>query len=287
KREQPAVVLAEAITALIGQLVAAPGHPDLGPFYLLKGLLKGIQRLPWPARTGLLASLYMSTAGLLCAMWQERLPYRHATTTSSPGGGEDPVVDALARGEKEEGRVGVGTQKKVQGMGMLLANDGLYLRNKNFLKDVKELLGEVITAGLSELDELWVQGDLEYSPDVMGGDQARVAKLRYASLTLDFANQLVSTIVMDEKVAAIVISLVEGAARAGARGSGDRGGSASKGRGGLSAYFRETVKFLSSAAHSGLKRRESGNWGVGSGGGEGKEEGWVTVLQGLSGFEEQ
>ncbi|CAM9900360.1 unnamed protein product [Scytosiphon promiscuus] len=68
-------LLCDAVKGLLGALVAVPGHPDLGPFYLLRGLLKAVRRLPWPAGSGLLASIYITAAGMLCAMWQERLPY--------------------------------------------------------------------------------------------------------------------------------------------------------------------------------------------------------------------
>lgn len=37
-------LLAEAVRGLFAALVAAPGHPDLGPFYLLRGLVKAIRR---------------------------------------------------------------------------------------------------------------------------------------------------------------------------------------------------------------------------------------------------
>eukprot|EP00903_Cladosiphon_okamuranus_P009715 g9240.t1 len=72
-------LLCDAVKSLLGALVAAPGHPDLGPFYLLRGLLKAIRSLPWPAGSGLLASLYITAAGSLCIMWQERLPYSVGT----------------------------------------------------------------------------------------------------------------------------------------------------------------------------------------------------------------
>lgn len=41
-------------------------------------------RLPWPAGSGLLPSLYISAVGLLCATWQERLPYSVGATAATP-----------------------------------------------------------------------------------------------------------------------------------------------------------------------------------------------------------
>lgn len=37
-------LLAEAVRSLLAALVAVPGHPELGPFYLLRGLMKAIRR---------------------------------------------------------------------------------------------------------------------------------------------------------------------------------------------------------------------------------------------------
>lgn len=37
-------LLCDAVKSLLGALVAVPGHPDLGPFYLLRGLLKAVRR---------------------------------------------------------------------------------------------------------------------------------------------------------------------------------------------------------------------------------------------------
>lgn len=37
-------LLCDAVKSLFGALVAVPGHPDLGPFYLLRGLLKAVRR---------------------------------------------------------------------------------------------------------------------------------------------------------------------------------------------------------------------------------------------------
>lgn len=44
KEHAGAWLLADAVRSLLGALVAAPGHPELGPFYLLRGLLKAVRR---------------------------------------------------------------------------------------------------------------------------------------------------------------------------------------------------------------------------------------------------
>ena len=47
KDQGGAWLLAGAVKGLLGALVAAPGHPDLGPLYLLRGLLKAVRRQEW------------------------------------------------------------------------------------------------------------------------------------------------------------------------------------------------------------------------------------------------
>lgn len=44
KEHAGAWLLADVVRSLLGALVAMPGHPDLGPFYLLRGLLKALRR---------------------------------------------------------------------------------------------------------------------------------------------------------------------------------------------------------------------------------------------------
>lgn len=145
------------------------------------------------------------------------------------------------------------------------------------------------------------------------------APLRYAWLTMDLANQLVSTVSMEGGAAAVVTSLIEAAARAGARdgrtgrrgsssgrltGSGSLGGGGGGGRhsgsggwvgdsggggggsgGGVWGYFEETVEFVAGVARAGLDgARETVRKTGGSAKAEEQEEACLTLLQGLSGF---
>jgi len=70
--------LAEFIHNFIATLVAVPGHPELGPFYLLRGLQKVVQDYPWPEGTGVKAETYVSMIALLAASAQPALPYHYA-----------------------------------------------------------------------------------------------------------------------------------------------------------------------------------------------------------------
>lgn len=144
------------------------------------------------------------------------------------------------------------------------------------------------------------------------------APLRYAWLTMDLANQLVSTVSMEGGAAAVVTSLIEAAARAGARdgrtgrrgssigrltgsgslggggggrhsGSGgwvgDSGGGGGGSGGGVWGYFEETVEFVAGVARAGLDgARETVRKTGGSAKAEEQEEACLTLLQGLSGF---
>lgn len=84
---------------------------------------------------------------------------------------------------------------------------------------------------------------------------------RYAWLTLDLANQLVSSVSMEGGAAAVVTSLIEAAARAGARDGGTGRGNSSRASGSGSGSIS-----------GGSRRSGSGGWvgdsaGAGGGGG--------------------
>ena len=67
--------LVKEVSALVSLLVAVPGHPDNGPFYLLKGLLGQLNAFPWRAdRTGK-SQVYLAIVAALVAFAQPQLPY--------------------------------------------------------------------------------------------------------------------------------------------------------------------------------------------------------------------
>lgn len=63
-------------------LVVVPGHPENGPFHILKLLLLAIPEYPWQANTGNQARVYVCLINLLCALAQPKLPY-HACQVES------------------------------------------------------------------------------------------------------------------------------------------------------------------------------------------------------------
>merc|ERR1711924_392967 len=56
-------------------LVVVPGHPEHGPFYLVRGLLNAVQRYPWKPANGCKTEVYIHLLGLLSAYAQQKLPY--------------------------------------------------------------------------------------------------------------------------------------------------------------------------------------------------------------------
>ena len=68
--------LLEFLRELLAFLVIAPGHPELGPFYLVKGLLAVIPKYGgWQPTTGNNIRAYMDMISLLSTLHQTRLPY--------------------------------------------------------------------------------------------------------------------------------------------------------------------------------------------------------------------
>ncbi|KAH8066549.1 hypothetical protein JL722_996 [Aureococcus anophagefferens] len=79
------------VTKLVGALVAVPGHPDHGPFYLVKGLLNALPKYEhWQKHTGGRAKATLALLPLLAAYAQRRLPY------AAPGTHLGAVVAAVA-----------------------------------------------------------------------------------------------------------------------------------------------------------------------------------------------
>jgi hypothetical protein len=69
--------LVEFILSFTSCLVAAPGNPEYGPFYLFKGLLTVVQNYSWPNGSDSKIRLLMNTLSTLCAFYQEELPYSY------------------------------------------------------------------------------------------------------------------------------------------------------------------------------------------------------------------
>ena len=64
----------ELILYMLGLLVMVPGHPELGPFYILQGLLTAVPKLPLTAAAAL--QIHTLTLALTSAYAQRTLVYR-------------------------------------------------------------------------------------------------------------------------------------------------------------------------------------------------------------------
>ena len=67
--------LIDYIQALMSTFIVVPGHPEHGPFYLVKGLINAIERYPWKSGASK-TKLFVSMVPLLAAYGQRVLPYR-------------------------------------------------------------------------------------------------------------------------------------------------------------------------------------------------------------------
>lgn len=70
--------LVEFIHTFVAALVAVPGHPEFGPFYLVRGLQKVVQEYPFSEGTSVRAEIYTSMLALLSTAVQSNAPYQYA-----------------------------------------------------------------------------------------------------------------------------------------------------------------------------------------------------------------
>jgi len=106
----------------IALLVAVPGHPEHGPFYLLHGLIKVIEEYEWSLGSTARAEIYLSILALLAASYQKELPYHW------------PKVES---------------------------NDVLYQGTTEYTNELKELIEKMVTATLNEINKLKDSPDID------------------------------------------------------------------------------------------------------------------------------
>lgn len=68
--------LMEATRNILSLLLVVPGRPDIGPFYLVEGLLNAIGLYSWSKTSGALLSLHVDVLNLLLVMGRRKFPYR-------------------------------------------------------------------------------------------------------------------------------------------------------------------------------------------------------------------
>lgn len=68
--------LLNIVRQLLSLLVIAPGHPEHGPFYVVKGLFNALGKYQWQSHTGVQTRAYLSILALLNVYSQSKFPYR-------------------------------------------------------------------------------------------------------------------------------------------------------------------------------------------------------------------
>lgn len=121
--------LVSFVRAFTSFLLVFPGHPQHGPFYLIKGLLNAIQQYgKWTTATPGKASVYLGVLQLFCTYHQRTFPYHVLRVESNDrlyGGDDsyqsdltvfvDTLVEELLVQLNEIGEAGDMTSKKEQG----------------------------------------------------------------------------------------------------------------------------------------------------------------------------
>ncbi len=64
------------IRQLLSLLVIAPGHPEHGPFYVVKGLYNALGKYQWQPHTGVQVRCYIDMLALLSVYAQPKFPYK-------------------------------------------------------------------------------------------------------------------------------------------------------------------------------------------------------------------
>eukprot|EP00771_Trimastix_marina_P000770 gnl/Trimastix_PCT/1801.p1 GENE.gnl/Trimastix_PCT/1801~~gnl/Trimastix_PCT/1801.p1 ORF type:complete len:950 (+),score=380.64 gnl/Trimastix_PCT/1801:47-2896(+) len=64
-------------------LVLVPGHPQHGPFYLIRGLVNAVMEYTWDETRATKGHVYVAFVSLLAALSQRRIPYRIAGVDSN------------------------------------------------------------------------------------------------------------------------------------------------------------------------------------------------------------
>jgi len=59
----------------VGVLLPVPGHPDNGPFYLLKGFVKVVNKYEWEPKSTAKITIFTSILVMLSSQYQKKLPY--------------------------------------------------------------------------------------------------------------------------------------------------------------------------------------------------------------------
>jgi len=90
--------LLNIVNQLLSVLVVAPGHPEHGPFYVVKGLCNALGKYQWQATTGIQTRAYIGILALLGVYAQPKFPYRmlHVESNDELYGSSPGYLEELA-----------------------------------------------------------------------------------------------------------------------------------------------------------------------------------------------
>ena len=207
--------VAAHLRALLSLLVVVPGHPKLGPFYILNGLVNALPRYPWLPTTGVQTRLYIDLLALLCALSQRRLPYHVASVDS---------------------------------------NDELFGGGQEYTAELGELLATVMTEILRQLNVLGAQAPADAAAAGMSAASAAAlaaaAKGSQVRCVLQLVNQLGARFEFSSPVVVeFVLKLLDLVQQCAAAGSGSAGGARAVGLTKADhKHFHNTLAFLKGRA---------------------------------------
>jgi hypothetical protein len=75
RKVQTEPMVLPTLKSFLSSMVVVPGHPEHGPFYLVKGLLKAAEKFPWKEIKGGKIELYLALVSTLATYTQQKLPY--------------------------------------------------------------------------------------------------------------------------------------------------------------------------------------------------------------------
>jgi len=67
--------LIQFINNFCSALVSCPGHPEFGPFYLIKGFIKVVSEYPWETGSTAKARIFLTLLSMFSSLSQKSLPY--------------------------------------------------------------------------------------------------------------------------------------------------------------------------------------------------------------------
>lgn len=150
--------LVSYIRNLCSALLLFPGHPEHGPFYLVKGLLAAVNEYPhWKVGGTAKLRIYLGLLSLFAAYYQRRYLFH---------------LDGLA------------------------SNDDMYGGDTAFMQEVAYMIDSLISELLAQLTKI-------------GEKQEPAAKKQLATASLDVVNVLLSSFVMNNASATLVVKLFQ------------------------------------------------------------------------------